>query len=160
MACTRRSAARPPCFTSSCLAAAQSGASTYAVTVASLLTPLEPQPAMSSPKQATTTAATAARVAHLEPPRPLSMVLRETEEGRVPLPKTLKSGSCRSFWEGGTRPSPALPLAKEDLGLAVKGRRHRLQLSRRLAQIDQLDVRAPQRRHLAPVPRVSSVDRV
>jgi hypothetical protein len=32
---------------------------------------------------------------------------RVVEEGRAPPPKTLKSGSCRSFWEGALGPPPA-----------------------------------------------------
>src|SRR3954453_11882342 len=68
-----------------------------------------------------------------------SMALRQTAGGRVP---------------------PALPLTKEDLSLRVQRFWHRLQLRRRFAQVDELDVRPPQRRHLAPLPRVSSVDRV
>src|SRR3954453_2744398 len=51
-------------------------------------------------------------------------------------------------------------LAEEDLGLAIERLGNRLQLRRRLREVDQLDVGAPQRGHLAPLPVVRSVDRV
>src|SRR4051812_21652180 len=51
-------------------------------------------------------------------------------------------------------------LAEEDLGLAVERLRNRLQLRGRFREVDQLDVGAAERGHLAPLTVVSGVDRV
>src|SRR3954453_22668331 len=52
------------------------------------------------------------------------------------------------------------PLAEEDLGLAVERLGDRLQLRRRLSEVDQLDVGAAQSGHLAPLALVRRVDRM
>ena len=66
----------------------------------------------------------------------------------MPPPKTLKSGSRRSFWEGVARPSPRL--AKEDLGLGVQRLGHRLQLRRRLAERRPARCRCPRSAVILP----------
>src|SRR5689334_21212609 len=50
--------------------------------------------------------------------------------------------------------------AEEDLGLAIERLWDRLQLDRRLREVDELDVGAPQGGHLAPPALVRRVDRM
>src|SRR5262245_14578431 len=78
----------------------------------------------------------------------------------VALPPMLQPATREQSSSAASATRAFTALTEEDLGLAIERLGNRLQLRGGLGEVDQLDVGAAQRGHLAPLPTVSRVDGV